>query len=200
MDVLNELARIIRNDPSLSVKEIAKRLGYSEQKSVYYWLQKTRWKGIKAFKRAVLTGEYASRTKTARILKESKGRTVIEVPVARGFAEEGFPNFEQDPAIVTARAGSSAYGIIVDGDRYYPWVFPGDLLVVDPDALVQEGDLVALLSPERDLILAYVARIAGRASQELHLDIKNPAKTAGRAEPYLRRLGKVMQLVRDFDR
>lgn len=55
MNVLERMAALIREDPAITVAEIARRLGYSEEKSVYYWLEKARVKGIREFKRMVLT-------------------------------------------------------------------------------------------------------------------------------------------------
>lgn len=49
------MAALVREDPAITVAEIARRLGYSEEKSVYYWLEKARIKGIREFKRMVLT-------------------------------------------------------------------------------------------------------------------------------------------------
>lgn len=201
MDVLDEAAKLIRENPSLTVKELAKKLGYAEQKSVYYWLAKTRWKGIKAFKKAVLTGEFASRTRKAQVVKESRGSSVVELPVAVNFSDDGFPIFEQEPVLAVVSVGPSAYGLIMNHDGYYPWVHKGDILVLDPDVPIKDGDTVALLSGDKKVLLGYAFRPEGHAIVEfVYLDIKDPRKGISLKGSTMRRLGRVVQLIRDLCR
>jgi hypothetical protein len=61
VDTVERMAWVIREDPSITVKELTKKMGFAEQKSVYYWLDKANFKGLKAFRRAVLAHR-ASRT------------------------------------------------------------------------------------------------------------------------------------------
>lgn len=62
---LEKMAQLVRENPAITVKQIAKELGYSEERSVYYWLEKGKYKGIKDFKRAILADPTA-RYQTAR--------------------------------------------------------------------------------------------------------------------------------------
>ena len=40
MKVLKQMAKLILQNPSITVRELANTLGYSEEKSIYYWLEK----------------------------------------------------------------------------------------------------------------------------------------------------------------
>ena len=50
---IDKITQLVRENPAITVKEIAKALGYSEERSVYYWLEKAKYKGIKDFKQTI---------------------------------------------------------------------------------------------------------------------------------------------------
>lgn len=54
---LSQIAALIRENPSITVREIADKLQFADNKSVYYWLSKSNVNGINEFKRLVLAGE-----------------------------------------------------------------------------------------------------------------------------------------------
>lgn len=56
-DVLDQMAEIVRSKPAISARELAVICGWSEPKSVYYWLRKGRYRGLNHFKECVLTRE-----------------------------------------------------------------------------------------------------------------------------------------------
>lgn len=57
-EILQKMARFIQSNPNITVRELASLLGYAEERSVYYWLNKARFAGIRDFRQAVLTGRF----------------------------------------------------------------------------------------------------------------------------------------------
>ena len=55
-DTLRAMASFIRANPTATVRELAAHMGFSEERSVYYWLHKLGFRGLKEFKRHVITG------------------------------------------------------------------------------------------------------------------------------------------------
>lgn len=55
-DTLRTMASFIRANPTATVRELAAHLGFSEERSVYYWLQKVGYRGLREFKRHVIAG------------------------------------------------------------------------------------------------------------------------------------------------
>ena len=54
---LAHMAALIKQNPSITVRQIAAELQFADSKSVYYWLEKGNIKGINEFKRLVLGEE-----------------------------------------------------------------------------------------------------------------------------------------------
>lgn len=79
VNVLDRIAHLIREDPAITVAEIARRLGYSEEKSVYYWLEKASIKGIKEFKRIVLTEQAKESSDQTRSIPQATPGPVEQV-------------------------------------------------------------------------------------------------------------------------
>ncbi|HHY37802.1 MAG TPA: S24 family peptidase [Clostridia bacterium] len=82
MNVLERMAALVREDPAITVAEIARRLGYSEEKSVYYWLEKARIKGIREFKRMVLTDHPKTPLLQSEPPKDEPSKTQVVSPLA----------------------------------------------------------------------------------------------------------------------
>ena len=81
--MLNSMAQIILEDPYITAKELARRLGYADEKAVYYWTLRSSYKGLTGFKRAVLSGQYRIQGTVAREPNQRYGR----VPVITGFRD-----------------------------------------------------------------------------------------------------------------
>lgn len=122
--ILEKIISLIRAQPAITVRELAKELGYSEERSVYYWLRKAGHKGLKTFKREVLGG------------RDQLGGTSGEDEAmhAASGVHEGPPPYPPHVLTVATRA-------------YEPWVRAGDELHVDPKAIPVNGDLVVVDLP-----------------------------------------------------
>ena len=51
MSKIDQMAYFILANPNITGKELAAKLGYSEPKSIYYWLEKAGYEGLKDFKK-----------------------------------------------------------------------------------------------------------------------------------------------------
>lgn len=151
MDVVDKIAELIKENPSITVQEISTRLGYSEEKSVYYWLNKARYAGIKDFRKAVLTGRYrpgarryptsASRAGEAR---ESglTPRLPPDVPLVGSFDDKGRPLATGEGVELKPLPASSRVFAYRPGLDYSPLILPDDVLIVDLARAPAHGDLV----------------------------------------------------------
>jgi transposase-like protein len=126
MDVVDKIADLILQDPSISVRELARRLGYAEEKTVYYWLSKQGYRGIRPFKRAVLTGQYRASGR-ARETSSRLGR----LPIADRLSSSGDPLFTGASLPVTLDRGRGLYVFHYSGPAVHG-LLPGDYIVVGP--------------------------------------------------------------------
>lgn len=137
MSVIDQMSRLVLADPNVTARQIAKSLGYAEEKSVYYWLSKSGYSGMKDFKRSVLK----------RTLPASRR---ADLPVARDNSEDILPLYSdvQQKALgvdlqghLLEHLGSESYCVLLTEDGSEPLASLGDLLLVDPGAPSFQGDL-----------------------------------------------------------
>jgi len=128
MDVLEKIVSLILQDPFLTAAEIARRLGYSEEKTVYYWIEKAHYSSLVAFKRAVLSGQY--QPPSAQEQSPHYGL----LPIIRGFSRDGSPLLTEN----------RYHGMAAFGDIRYAWQYDGPTQWV-----IMAGDWL-LLAPVRN--------------------------------------------------
>ncbi|MDI3281414.1 MAG: hypothetical protein QJR13_08610 [Bacillota bacterium] len=150
MENLEKMAELIRQNPSITVKGLAQKLGYSEERSIYYWLEKAHFKGIKAFKHAVLTGSFPpGQRKLGADLDRVREPEVAPAPspgvyLARSFKSDGTPVLSTEKIAVNVTPLSPrAFAVVIDEAEYSPVVLPGDVLIIDPQAPLEDGRLTA---------------------------------------------------------
>ncbi len=130
MQVIDQIANLILEDPLITAARIARRLGYAEEKTVYYWLHKSHYSGLNAFKKAVLHGQYLPPRETMEETKGLYGR----LPVTDQWTMDGQPLFEGDTLAVPS--GAPAELIWRYSGPPMLSILPQDLLVlsaIDPN-------------------------------------------------------------------
>jgi hypothetical protein len=155
MNVTDQIADLILQDPSISVKDLARRLGYAEEKTIYYWLNKRGFHGIKAFKRAVLTGQYRA-TGVAREPGVRYGR----LPVADRLAKTGEPLLTGETLPVTLDRGRGSFVFRYAGPDQSA-ICSGDYLVVGPPDLDRAEWLLVLTANQQPALRRVVRTDAG---------------------------------------
>ena len=137
MSVIDQIAKLIEADPNVTARQIAKALGYAEEKSVYYWLSKAGYNGIKDFKKALLKKALPSPKRP-------------DTPIARDADSGSFSFFsdrEQKALGVDLQdhldehLGGDSYCVLLSEYDYEPLASLGDVLLIDPDAPSYQGDL-----------------------------------------------------------
>jgi len=137
LSVIDQMSRLVLADPNVTARQIAKALGYAEEKSVYYWLSKSGYKGMRDFKKAVLSRTIPS---TRR----------LDIPVTRDAGDTYLPLYS-DPGQKALGYGLSAYlrenlsgdsyAVLMTEDSCAPVASRGDVVLVDPSATAFQGDL-----------------------------------------------------------
>lgn len=125
MRVIDRIANLILEDPLITAGQIAHRLGYAEEKTVYYWLHKSHFGGLNAFKKAVLHGHFLpSHGDAAEETRGLYGR----LPVTDEWTPDGKPIFHGDTFAVPI--GAPAELIWRYSGPSLPSILPQDLLVL----------------------------------------------------------------------
>src|SRR5690606_42114663 len=127
---VDRMAEIILQRPSVTGKELARELGFAQERSVYYWLHKAGYAGLKEFRTDVLTGAYALAAPPvgSRALRAPQ---VAEVPLVSSFHRD--PGRPREYVVPTQPLSHSALALTVDSDEYRPLVARSHTLLVEPD-------------------------------------------------------------------
>lgn len=140
MSIIDDMVHIVMQNPNATAKDIAAELGYAEEKSVYYWLAKAGFRGLKDFRLAVL--------------RRTPPQPPAEAAPAPYVRDSGDPSFrlypEEDTRAlpiglwehIRKQAGPHSYGVLLTKSEFPPLVSRGDVLVVDPGAPFFQGDLI----------------------------------------------------------
>lgn len=131
-DTAKRMAEIVRAEPTITVRELAQRLGFAEEGSVYYWLRKSGHSGLRSFKKAVLKGPGVASSFLRQTGPDAKDQKGLQFT----------PSSTQEKKL--------RYGIetwTVESTEYRPWILPGDCLEIECDVRPKEGDLVLIELP-----------------------------------------------------
>jgi hypothetical protein len=114
MRVIDQIANLILEDPYITASGIAKKLGYAEEKTVYYWINKHHYHGLVAFKRAVLSGQFRPASRAVRESPSRYGR----IPIVDRFSPQGQPIYSGETVSLT-----------VPKETQFVWRYPGPALL-----------------------------------------------------------------------
>ena len=78
-ETLAYMAYLVRENPNITVREIADRLKFADNKSVYYWLGKANFQGIGDFKQAIL--DQAETLEGLGVIQNGETKFLIKIPV-----------------------------------------------------------------------------------------------------------------------
>lgn len=136
---LDRLVDLIRAHPTMTGKELARSLGYAEPRSLYHWLQKAGYSGLRPFRNAVLRGEYppfALPPTHVRLAETSSQPQQIE-----GFSESGDLLLADDPI---NWPGNADFSLRWEGADVQPLVAHGDWLLLQRPEDLADGDWLVL--------------------------------------------------------
>lgn len=149
-DYLTEIAALIKENPSITVREIAAELKFADSKSVYYWLEKSNIGGIKEFKRLVLKEETAYGSSFALEIG-GKVHYGIKVPLFSWNVKQKKPQGEWR-FFYHQRRPQGLFAVRVGTNAFSPWFSCGDILLVRESTSFQEGDWLLVGSPREYLL------------------------------------------------
>ena len=156
---IDQMAQLVLANPTITAKELAQKMGYAEQKSVYYWLEKAGYRGLKDFKQSVLSGCFQfARLPDAQLAKDAPRPAI---PLYTGDKLRRVDCSE----LLDAHLGPGSFAVQLQGGG------SGDILIIDPEALCTQGSIV-LVSTGDKASQARVYYMAGKSP--IYVDLNNP--------------------------
>lgn len=127
-DYLAQMANLIRRNPSITVREIARELQFADNKSVYYWLDKHNFHGINDFKRMVLS-DRSPFTDGLAVKQGSAQRYLARAPLFSWNPKEKDPVGEWC-FLDDHPNPRGLYAVQVGDQSFSPWLMQGDVLII----------------------------------------------------------------------
>lgn len=147
---LTQIAALIKQNPSITVREIAAELQFADSKSVYYWLEKSKISGLNEFKRLVLSEE---RPHPSSFSLDVDGipHYLVVIPLFEWNPQQKSPKGEWYYLHDHPQA-RGLFAIQVGTNRYSPWFAQNDVLVVSQGGNYPDGAMV-LVNAQREYFL-----------------------------------------------
>lgn len=154
---LTKMALLIKEDPSITVREIAAKLQFADSKSVYYWLEKGNMGGINEFKRQVLSAQ-GHPLIPPQIEIEKTTYYLVPLPLldwnpARKNPVGQWYHLDTDPN------PQGLFAVQVGSDQFDPRFSSGDVLVISQADSFEE-DAWILLKTRRQFYLGKLINAA----------------------------------------
>ncbi len=183
MRVIDQIANLILEDPLITASRIARKLGYAEEKTVYYWLHKSHFTGLNAFKKAVLHGQFLPRGEAVEETRGLYGR----LPITDEWTPEGKPVFHGDTMAVPSGAPAELI-----------WRYPGPpvMSILPNDLLVLTALDPALKSPWMVVRTPHGMELRMALLQGSHLAAIHPVTLERDAQ--CAPLYQILQLIRHY--
>lgn len=155
------IARLLREDPTVTAQAVADKLSYSEPKALRYQLNRIGFKNFSEFRSAVLSGAYVPSSAAAEeelAAPHDMGTLPLAIPVATRITTAGQPLFGESDASRQAAANAPAlsgraFAVAWRGETYDTYLRPGAYLIVDPAHGPRSGELWLAITPQHGLSL-----------------------------------------------
>src|SRR5579875_3765824 len=192
-DNVRKMARAIMDNPSATGRQLAEALGYSEPKSIYYWLKKDGLSGVRDLRRKVFRGELGDQPFQAR--EPSPAPEAGRLPLAVSLTAAGEPVFGGGEWTYPTDSGRR-FAIALKPEGWMVGRAERVVAVVDPAAPVRPGDLVLTADPEGQ---PQIWRTANAGQVRVLVNLADPARVQpwphGASGQVTRPAGRVVQIV-----
>ncbi|HOK32031.1 MAG TPA: hypothetical protein PKX69_08105 [Limnochordia bacterium] len=147
---LAQMAALIKQNPSITVREIAAQLKFADSKSVYYWLEKGNIRGINEFKRLVL-GEESALPSPFSVEIGGKAHYLVCLPLFSWNPRQKKPMGEWF-YLHSHPQPQGLFAISVGTNEYSPWFLANDVLIICEAAVPEKGQWMLFKTEQRFLI------------------------------------------------
>ncbi len=132
------MAALVRENPNITVREIANHLKFADNKSVYYWLTKGNYHGIGDFKKAILK-EQADNIEGFAVVQDTKNKHLIKVPIRELGQKKDNKNDRWFYFIYDLPNPRGLFAINLDTNDFAPWFMKKDIIVINTAANLGSG-------------------------------------------------------------
>lgn len=150
-ETLAYMAALIRENPNITVREIANHLKFADSKSVYYWLSKANYHGIGAFKQAVLK-EHADSLEGFSVTQNGENKFLVKVPVKPWNQRRTDKTANWLYLFHHVPNPEGLFAVNVETNEFAPWFIHGDLIIVNT-AVGKNGSSWILLKKGRSYLI-----------------------------------------------
>ncbi len=187
-ETLAYMAALVRENPNITVREIADKMKFADNKSVYYWLAKANYHGIGEFKQAILT-EQNKNLDGIVIKQNNKNKFIIKVPLRNWAGKKSRDGLKWFHIFHDYPNPRGLFATIIETNEFSPWFSEKDLIVVDTSLNMSAKPWVLCKKGRSFLIVRY-----GPQNSIYHPSTLKPCSRSG-----IVLLGPIIKLLRDWE-
>ncbi len=142
-ETLTYMAGLIRANPNITVRQLAKEMKFADGKSVYYWLGKSNFSGIREFKELILKEDFDN-LEGVSIQENDKSMFLLRIPwrdwcgKSKETGARWFHFFHDNPN------PRGLFTMTISTNDYYPWFSQDDQIIVNTTRQIRTGSWVLL--------------------------------------------------------
>ncbi len=165
MSKIDQMAHLVLANPNITAKELAGKLGYAEPKSIYYWLEKAGFKGMRDFKKTVLSRSFPIPKEQPTAARDSERLP----PMPLYTDNDRLRRLSLDEHL-RCQLGPRTFAILVSENEFGQIAQSGDILIIDPDEAYSQGDLLLANLDES----SYIVRVYYLPDRSpIYVDVRN---------------------------
>lgn len=142
-ETLAYMAYLVRENPNITVREIADRLKFADNKSVYYWLGKANFQGIGDFKQAILKDQ-AETLEGLGVIQNGETKFLIKIPVKQWNPKKTDNTHNWVYLFYDTPNPRGLFAVTVESNDFAPWYLKGDMIIVNSEAEPSQAGWVLL--------------------------------------------------------
>lgn len=187
-ETLAYMTALVRENPNITVREIADKMKFADNKSVYYWLAKANYQGIGEFKHAILK-ERNNNLDGVVIKQNNKNKFLIKVPLRNWVGRKSGDGIKWFYMFHDYPNPRGLFATVIESNEFFPWFSENDLIVVDTSLNLSAKPWVLCKKGRSFLIVRY-----GPHNSIYHPNTLKPCSRSGIAL-----LGPIIKLMRDWE-
>lgn len=139
------MAALVREKPNITVREIANKMKFADNKSVYYWLDKGNYRGLGEFKQTILK-EGTGNIEGHVVKQGSKDQCLIKIPLRDWNNKKTETGAKWHYMFHDYPNPRGLFAIKVSTNDFLPWFWENDVIVINTNLNIDSGSWILIKS------------------------------------------------------
>lgn len=149
------MAALVRENPNITVREIAGKMKFADNKSVYYWLAKAEFQGIGQFKQAVLRDANVS-LEGVTIKQNGKNKFLLRIPLRNWNNKRSEQTVQWFYFFHDYPNPRGLFATKIETTDFFPWFTAGDIIIINTTEKLKNHSWILAKKGRKYIIVQYL--------------------------------------------